>query len=71
MVDQVVGMVRWRESVTYMIDNGVSGFYELGVGKVLSGMIKRIASDKDTFNIASPTEVSSIWEVIKNVAAKR
>ena len=34
-------------------------------------MIKRIASDKDTFNIASPTEVSSIWEVIKNVAAKR
>ena len=42
LVKQIESRVRWRESVLYMIDNGVNQFIEIGPGKVLSGLIKRI-----------------------------
>ncbi len=42
LVEQIFSKVRWRESVEYMIDNGVKEFVEIGPGKVLSGLIKRI-----------------------------
>jgi len=42
LVDQIEKRVRWRESVVYMINNGVNHFIEIGPGKVLSGLIKRI-----------------------------
>ena len=42
LVEQVTGAVRWRESVEYMIGNGVSEFWEIGAGKALSGMVRRI-----------------------------
>ncbi len=45
LVDQIVSKVRWRESVDFMINNGVNEFIEIGPGKVLSGLVKRI-SDK-------------------------
>jgi len=45
LVDQIVSKVRWRESVEFMIKNGVNEFIEIGPGKVLSGLVKRI-SDK-------------------------
>ena len=41
-IQQIESRVRWRESVLYMIDNGVKQFIEIGPGKVLSGLIKRI-----------------------------
>ena len=42
LIQQIESPVRWRESVKYMIDNGVKKFIEIGPGKVLSGLIKRI-----------------------------
>ena len=42
LIDQIEKRVRWRESVVYMINNGVNHFIEIGPGKVLSGLIKRI-----------------------------
>ena len=42
LIKQIESPVRWRESVIYMIKNGVSNFIEIGPGKVLSGLVKRI-----------------------------
>ncbi len=59
LVAQVTGLVRWRESVEFMVAQGVSTLVELGAGKVLSGMAKRIARDTATINIATPDEVEA------------
>ena len=42
LIKQIESPVRWRESVVYMIKNGVTNFIEIGPGKVLSGLVKRI-----------------------------
>ena len=47
LVEQVTGTVRWRESVLFMAQAGVTTFYEIGAGKVLTGLIKRIAEAAD------------------------
>jgi [acyl-carrier-protein] S-malonyltransferase len=59
LVAQVTGTVRWRESVAYMAANGVTSFYEIGAGKVLSGLIKRIADGAATSAIGSPEDVAA------------
>ena len=41
LVEQVTGSVRWRESVAYMAEHGVTEIWEIGAGKALSGMVKR------------------------------
>ncbi len=43
LVRQITGSVRWRESVSWMAAQGVDDFWEIGAGKALSGMVKRIA----------------------------
>ena len=45
LIEQVTGAVRWRESVEFMVAEGVTEFWEIGAGKALSGMIKRIVKD--------------------------
>ena len=45
LVEQVTGTVRWRECVATMAANGVTDFYEIGAGKVLAGLVKRIGND--------------------------
>jgi [acyl-carrier-protein] S-malonyltransferase len=57
LVEQVTGTVRWRESVTYMATAGISTFYEVGSGKVLSGLVKRIADGANAVSIGTPDEV--------------
>jgi [acyl-carrier-protein] S-malonyltransferase len=57
LVKQVTGSVRWRESVMYMAANGVTEVYEIGAGKALSGMIKRIDRDVATSAVGTPDDV--------------
>jgi len=53
LIDQITGRVRWRESVDYMIKEGVSEFLEIGPGKVLSGLVKKINKNVKVSNINS------------------
>jgi len=59
LVAQVTGTVRWRESVAYMAAHGVTRFYEIGAGKVLSGLIRRIADGAATVAIGAPEDVNA------------
>ena len=59
LVEQVTATVRWRESVAFMADTGVAAFYETGTGKVLSGLVKRIAADATTTAIGTPEDVAA------------
>ena len=45
LIKQITSKVKWRESIEYMINNGVKEFIEIGPGKVLSGLVKRINKD--------------------------
>ena len=60
LVRQVTAMVRWRECVNTMVELGVDSFVELGAGKVLSGLIRRIAPDAATANAATPAEIEAL-----------
>jgi [acyl-carrier-protein] S-malonyltransferase len=59
LVEQVTGTVRWRESVSFMAEAGVTTFYEVGSGKVLSGLVKRIAEGASGVSIGTPEEVAA------------
>jgi [acyl-carrier-protein] S-malonyltransferase len=59
LVAQVTGTVRWRESVAFMAGAGVQTFYEVGAGKVLSGLIKRIADGASAAAIGTPDDVAA------------
>jgi [acyl-carrier-protein] S-malonyltransferase len=59
LVEQVTGTVRWRESVAYMASVGVTNFYEVGSGKVLSGLVKRIAEGASGVSIGTPDDVAA------------
>jgi [acyl-carrier-protein] S-malonyltransferase len=59
LVAQVTATVRWRESVTYMSAHGVTRFIELGAGKVLTGLIKRIVEGATTISIGAPADVAA------------
>jgi [acyl-carrier-protein] S-malonyltransferase len=57
LIEQVTGTVRWRESIAYMAQEGVTTFYELGAGKVLSGLVKRIAAEANGVAIGAPADI--------------
>ncbi|WP_212525999.1 ACP S-malonyltransferase [Actibacterium sp. MT2.3-13A] len=59
LVDQVTHSVRWRESVTWMVKQGVTEFWEIGAGKALSGMIRRIERSAATRQVGTPEEVKA------------
>ena len=58
LIAQVTGTVRWRESVDFMVGAGVTTFYEVGAGKVLTGLIKRIAGTAGTSAIGTPEDIA-------------
>ncbi|SIS51181.1 ACP S-malonyltransferase [Phaeovulum vinaykumarii] len=59
LVEQVTGSVRWRGSVQWMATAGVTEFWEIGAGKALSGMIKRITREATTRTIGTPEDVTA------------
>ena len=62
LVDQVTGRVRWRTSVEWMAAQGVTEMWEIGAGKALSGMIRRINKDVATRTVGTPDEVKAAAE---------
>lgn len=60
LVAQVTGSVRWRESVAWMAGQGVTEFWEIGAGKALSGMVKRIAAGSVTRNFGTPEDLATL-----------
>jgi [acyl-carrier-protein] S-malonyltransferase len=59
LVVQVTGTVRWRESVDYMSAKGVTRFIEVGAGKVLAGLIKRIADGAVAISVGTPADIAA------------
>lgn len=64
LVEQVTGSVRWRESVEYMVAQGVTEFWEIGAGKALSGMVKRIERSAALRNVGAPDDVKAALEAV-------
>lgn len=64
LVEQVTGTVRWRESVAYMAAQGVTHFLEVGAGKVLTGLIKRIAKDAAGVAVGGPGDIAAARDAI-------
>lgn len=62
LVDQVTGSVRWRESVSWMSENGVTEIWEIGAGKALSGMIRRIDRSIACKAVGTPDDVKAAAE---------
>ena len=60
LVDQITGSVRWRESVMFMAAQGVTEVFEIGAGKALSGMIKRIDRAITTTAVGTPDDVAAV-----------
>ncbi len=63
LVQQVTGMVRWRESVLAMVDTGVTQFVEFG-GKVLSPMVKRIAPDAEAISVVTMDDIEDLLKKV-------
>ena len=59
LVDQVCGTVRWRESVRFMAEAGVTEFIEVGSGKVLAGLGKRIAPEASARSVGTPDDIAA------------
>lgn len=66
LVEQITGAVRWREQVAFMAGEGVEGFYEIGAGKVLSGLVKRIVPGADAGSAGTPEEIGVIADRMRN-----
>jgi [acyl-carrier-protein] S-malonyltransferase len=60
LIAQVTGTVRWRESVAFMARSGVKTFYEVGAGKVLSGLVKRIADGASGIAVGTPDDIAAV-----------
>jgi len=64
LIEQVTGTVRWRESVAYMAGHGVTRFFEIGAGKVLSGLVKRIAEGAVGVSVGGPGDIAGAKDAL-------
>ncbi|QIE45057.1 ACP S-malonyltransferase [Pseudohalocynthiibacter aestuariivivens] len=64
LIDQVTGSVRWRESVMFMAGQGVTETWEIGAGKALSGMVRRIEREMTVRNVGAPDDVQAAVEAL-------
>jgi [acyl-carrier-protein] S-malonyltransferase len=61
LVEQVTGTVRWRECVGYLAANGVTDIFEIGSGKVLAGLAKRIEKTLEATSLGTPADIEAAW----------
>ena len=66
LVEQVTGTVRWRESISWLAGEGVDTFVEVGTGKVLTGMVKRIAKEATGMAVNSPDDIDAVIEKLSS-----
>ncbi|MGQ0672030.1 MAG: ACP S-malonyltransferase, partial [Hyphomicrobium sp.] len=59
LVEQVTGTVRWRECTQFLASNGVTHIFEIGHGKVLAGLVKRIHKDFEATSIGTPADIDA------------
>ena len=59
LVEQVTGMVRWRESIAWLTNREFNTLYEIGAGKVLTGLAKRITKEAEGFTVGTPEEIDA------------
>jgi [acyl-carrier-protein] S-malonyltransferase len=64
LIEQVTDTVRWRESVAYMAGQGVTRFLEIGAGKVLSGLVKRIADGAVGVAVGGPNDIAAAKDAL-------
>jgi [acyl-carrier-protein] S-malonyltransferase len=64
LVQQVTAMVRWRESMLRMKEEGVETLVELGAGKILSGLIRRIDRDLQVAHAGTPDEIEALSKIL-------
>jgi [acyl-carrier-protein] S-malonyltransferase len=64
LVEQVTGLVRWRECVLYMKEQGVDTIVEIGAGKVLSGLVRRIDRDLATSSVQNPADIEAFLKTV-------
>ncbi len=64
LIEQVTGMVRWNESVVYMAGKGVERLYEIGTGKVLTGLARRIDRNLEASAVGEPDEVEALAKAL-------
>ena len=69
LVEQVTGTVRWRESVAYMAGQGATRFFEIGAGKVLTGLVKRITDSAVGVAVGGPNDIAAAKDAL--AAAKQ
>jgi len=60
LIEQIENKVKWRESVQYMIKNDVKKFIEIGPGKVLTGLVKRIDKNVESYSINNDEDIKKI-----------
>ncbi len=60
LIKQVTGVVRWRESISFMAEQGVDAVYEIGAGKVLSGLARRINRDLSAASVGTPEDIEAV-----------
>jgi [acyl-carrier-protein] S-malonyltransferase len=64
LVEQVTGLVRWRESVLAIKNEGVDTVVEIGAGRVLSGLVKRIDRDLTTLSVGTPADIETFLKTL-------
>lgn len=66
LIEQVTGQVRWRESIEWMAANGVTQLMEVGSGKVLSGLARRINRDLSSLAVGNPADIDKALETLSS-----
>jgi len=64
LVEQVTGLVRWRETIQFLKQDGVEEIVELGAGKVLAGLVRRIDREIQVRSVGTPGEVEAFLKTV-------